>query len=150
MLSERDIATLRDMLHHIDLAEKFGHGRDFEGLRDDLMPLYAVTRCLEIISEASRRLSNELKARHHQIKSCSPIPKLIALTHMALRSAAVSGAQLCSNNSCRADYYQAFVEWWPTFDCAAEQHDRWTKHFETEAFAKWPAARRRFMQAKGR
>jgi uncharacterized protein with HEPN domain len=67
MLSERDIATLRDMLHHIDLAEKFGHGRDFEGLRDDLMPLYAVTRCLEIISEAFRRLSNELKARHHQI-----------------------------------------------------------------------------------
>ena len=28
------------------------------------MPLYAVTRCLEIISEASRRLSDELKARH--------------------------------------------------------------------------------------
>ena len=28
------------------------------------MRLYAVTRCLEIISEASRRLSDELKARH--------------------------------------------------------------------------------------
>ena len=28
------------------------------------MRFYAVTRCLEIISEASRRLSLELKARH--------------------------------------------------------------------------------------
>jgi uncharacterized protein with HEPN domain len=31
------------------------------------MRLYAVTRCLEIISEASRRLSDALKARHPQI-----------------------------------------------------------------------------------
>ena len=66
MRSETDGATLREMLHHIDLAERFAHGRSLESLRD-LMPLYAVTRCLEIISEASRRLSAELKARHHQI-----------------------------------------------------------------------------------
>ncbi len=33
----------------------------------DLMPLYAAIRCLEIISEASRRLSDELKARHPQM-----------------------------------------------------------------------------------
>jgi hypothetical protein len=39
MLSERDSATLRDMLHHIDLAATFGLGRSFESLRDDLMPL---------------------------------------------------------------------------------------------------------------
>jgi uncharacterized protein with HEPN domain len=67
MRSEKDSATLHEMLHHIDLAETFRLGRTFESLRDDLMPLYAVTRCLEIISEASRRLSDELKARHHQI-----------------------------------------------------------------------------------
>ena len=64
MLSEREIGALHDMIHHIDMAERFTHGRGFESLRDDLMPLYAVTRCLEIISEASRRLSDELKARH--------------------------------------------------------------------------------------
>ena len=29
--------------------------------------MYAVTRCLEIISEASRRLPDDLKARHPQI-----------------------------------------------------------------------------------
>jgi uncharacterized protein with HEPN domain len=35
--------------------------------RTIFMPLYAVIRCLEIISEASRRLSAELKARHAEI-----------------------------------------------------------------------------------
>ena len=64
MLSDKDSATLHDMLHHIDLAEQFVQGRGFESLRDELMPLYAVTRCLEIISEASRRLSDDVKARH--------------------------------------------------------------------------------------
>ena len=67
MLSEKESGALRDMLHHIELAERFAHGRTFESLRDDLMPLYALTRCLEVISEASRRLSEELKARHMQI-----------------------------------------------------------------------------------
>jgi uncharacterized protein with HEPN domain len=67
MLSEADRGTLHEMPRHIDMAELFARGRTFESLRDDLMPLYAVTRCLEIISEASRRLSNELKARHSQM-----------------------------------------------------------------------------------
>lgn len=67
MLSETERGALRDMLHHIGMAEQFAQGRTFESLRDDLMPLYAVTRCLEIISEASRRLSDELKARHLQM-----------------------------------------------------------------------------------
>jgi uncharacterized protein with HEPN domain len=38
------------------------------------LPLYAIVRCLEIISEASRRLSAELKARHSQI----PWPEMAA------------------------------------------------------------------------
>jgi uncharacterized protein with HEPN domain len=66
MLSERERGALRDMLRHIDLAESFARGRSFESFSEDLMPLYAVIRCLEIISEASRRLSEELKARHPQ------------------------------------------------------------------------------------
>jgi hypothetical protein len=40
---------------------------------------------------------------------------------------------------------QAFVEWSATFDCAAEDYERWTKYFENEGFAKWLAALRRFM-----
>jgi uncharacterized protein with HEPN domain len=67
MLSETERGALRDMLHHIDMAQRFLGGRTLESLRDDLMPLYAAIRCLEIISEASRRLSDELKARHPQM-----------------------------------------------------------------------------------
>jgi uncharacterized protein with HEPN domain len=67
MLSERERSALRDMLYHIELAERFTRGRTFESFLDDLMPLYAVIRCLEVISEASRRLSDELKARHPHI-----------------------------------------------------------------------------------
>jgi uncharacterized protein with HEPN domain len=62
MLSEKEHGALRDMLYHVDLAERFAQGVTVESLRTDLMALYAVTRCLEIISEASRRLSDELKA----------------------------------------------------------------------------------------
>jgi hypothetical protein len=43
---------------------------------------------------------------------------------------------------------KAFVEWWATFDCAAEERDRWVRHFEQEGFAKWLAALRRFMAAR--
>jgi len=64
MLSEKESGALRDILRHVDLAEQFAHGHIFETLRDDLQALYAIIRSLEIISEASRRLSDELKARH--------------------------------------------------------------------------------------
>jgi hypothetical protein len=41
----------------------------------------------------------------------------------------------------------AFVEWSATFDCAADELDRWTSYFEKEGFAKWLAALRRHMAA---
>jgi uncharacterized protein with HEPN domain len=74
MPSDTDVAISRDMLRHIELAERFAGDRKLKSLRDELMPLYAATRCLEIISEASRRLSDELKARHPQI----PWPQMAA------------------------------------------------------------------------
>ena len=61
MRSDPSIRALRDMAYHIDLAESFAAGVDFGTFRDDLRMVYAVTRCLEIISEASRRLPDELK-----------------------------------------------------------------------------------------
>jgi uncharacterized protein with HEPN domain len=39
----------------------------YEDFCADRRTVYAVTRCLEIISEASRRLPRHLKARHAQI-----------------------------------------------------------------------------------
>jgi uncharacterized protein with HEPN domain len=67
MLSDSAIAALRDIAYHIDLANHFAEGFDFTGFRDDLRTVYAVTRCLEIISEASRRLPREMKAQHPSI-----------------------------------------------------------------------------------
>lgn len=46
---------LNDMLHHIALAQGFIAGMDYAFFKDDQRTVYAVTRCLEIISEASRR-----------------------------------------------------------------------------------------------
>jgi uncharacterized protein with HEPN domain len=67
MPSDRTDGTLRDILHHIDLATQFVQGLDREAFKADIRTVYAVTRCLEIISEASRRLPNEMKARHPNI-----------------------------------------------------------------------------------
>jgi len=56
------------MQHHIALAQSFAAGTTYEAFKDDMLRLYAVTRCLEIISEAPRRLPEELKARHPAIE----------------------------------------------------------------------------------
>lgn len=67
MPSERVGGPLRDILHHIDLASQFVEGYDRETFKADIRTVYAVTRCLEIISEASRRLPDNLKVRHPSI-----------------------------------------------------------------------------------
>lgn len=67
MRSESATAALRDIEHHIDLANGFVAELRYEEFRDDVRTVYAVTRCLEIISEASRRLPGEMKARYPSI-----------------------------------------------------------------------------------
>jgi uncharacterized protein with HEPN domain len=67
MPSEFEEASLRDILHHIDLVQQFTAGQDFEAFNADTLRIYAVIRCLEVISEASRRLSDDLRARHPTI-----------------------------------------------------------------------------------
>jgi uncharacterized protein with HEPN domain len=64
MPSRTPETALRDILHNIELAAQFAAGFDYERFQDDARTLYAVTRCLEIISEASRRLPEEMKSRH--------------------------------------------------------------------------------------
>ena len=65
--SDRQRSAPLDILHNIALAESFVGGQTFESFRDDLLRVYAVTRCLEIISKASRRLTGALKQRHPAI-----------------------------------------------------------------------------------
>jgi uncharacterized protein with HEPN domain len=67
MLSDTDEAALIDMRDNILLAQEFIRFFDVDRFKNDIKTVYAATRCLEIISEASRRLSPELKLRHPQI-----------------------------------------------------------------------------------
>ena len=67
MLSETERDCLSDIVFNIDLANAFARGFDYDGFLADTRTFYAITRCLEIISEASRRLSAETKARHPDI-----------------------------------------------------------------------------------
>jgi uncharacterized protein with HEPN domain len=67
MHSDAENQVLGDILHHIVLAQHFCEQQTLQSFCDDTMRVYAVTRCLEIISEASRRLSAALKARHPSI-----------------------------------------------------------------------------------
>jgi len=60
-------APLRDVEHHINLAIQFVTGLEFEAFRADTRTVYAVVRCLEIISEASRRIPEDVKGRHPTI-----------------------------------------------------------------------------------
>src|SRR5215475_5433704 len=75
VLPQRPMPSMRSNLS----KRRFGHpllhrpchaircGFDYAAFHDDVRTVYAVTRCLEIISEASRRLPDDLKARHPSI-----------------------------------------------------------------------------------
>jgi uncharacterized protein with HEPN domain len=58
---------LDDILRNIVLAQSFVGKLDRAAFCADTLRVYGVTRCLEIISEASRRLPDDLKARHLSI-----------------------------------------------------------------------------------
>src|SRR5262245_41649551 len=68
MPSEALHNALGDSRRNIALARRFVAGMSFETCHSDERTVYAVTRCLEIISEASRKLPADLKARHPQIE----------------------------------------------------------------------------------
>lgn len=65
--SEPPLDALTDILRNIDLARSFVKGLTFSEFRRDIRTVYAATRCLEVISEASRRLPQALKLRHPDI-----------------------------------------------------------------------------------
>ncbi len=67
MLSDIERDALEDMRDNIARAMQFVHGLDLESFLADIKSFYAATRCLEIISEASRRLSPGFKERFPEI-----------------------------------------------------------------------------------
>ena len=67
MRSKSPHGPLLDIVENLQLAKQFVGDLDYQGFCDDRRTVYAVIRCLEIVSEASRRLPEELKARHPTI-----------------------------------------------------------------------------------
>jgi uncharacterized protein with HEPN domain len=64
MRSDQSRQALRDILENARLARAFVAGLDAASFAADRRTVYAVTRCLEIISEATRRLGPSIRERH--------------------------------------------------------------------------------------
>ena len=56
--------ALHDIRDNIGLARDFLGASTLEALKTDRRTFYAVSRCLEIVSEAARRLPPEIRDRH--------------------------------------------------------------------------------------
>jgi uncharacterized protein with HEPN domain len=56
--------AIEDIIENIDAAQDFLGTLSVEAFTADRRTVYAVVRALEIISEASRRLPDDLKLRH--------------------------------------------------------------------------------------
>jgi uncharacterized protein with HEPN domain len=67
MLSDRARKALLDIRDNIVLATTWTEGLSNGEFANDRLRFYAVTRCLEVISEASRRLPPDLRQRHPHV-----------------------------------------------------------------------------------
>jgi uncharacterized protein with HEPN domain len=69
MPSNRAAIALLDIRDNAKLAQEFAAGLSMDAFKADRRAFYAVTRCLEIISEAARRLPSSLRDRHPELPS---------------------------------------------------------------------------------
>ena len=67
MPSKNPAQRLADIVDNIDAIQRFASELDFPAFRADRKTVYAVVRAPEIISEASRRLPEDLLHRHPEI-----------------------------------------------------------------------------------
>jgi uncharacterized protein with HEPN domain len=65
--SERALDACEDIIDNADAAQRFVAGMTFEAFVADMRTNDAVVRCLEIVSEASRRLTDEMRSRHPDV-----------------------------------------------------------------------------------
>lgn len=67
MPSKNPAQRLADIRDNIEAVSQFVAGLTANAFSSDRKTVYAVTRALEIISEAARRLPDDLKNRHPSI-----------------------------------------------------------------------------------
>jgi len=64
----RDVTDyLRDILENIDIANEFVTNLTYEQFREDKRTIYAVTRAIEIIGEATKSISQPIRDRYPAI-----------------------------------------------------------------------------------
>jgi uncharacterized protein with HEPN domain len=64
---KRDKAYLKHILEAMSNVEKFVDGLTKEGFFENVEKQYAVLRWLEIIGEATKNLSRELRAKYREV-----------------------------------------------------------------------------------
>jgi len=65
--SKHAAVALFDIRDNARLAQEFAAGMSLETFKADRQPFCAVTRCLEIVSEAARRLPGSVRDRHPEL-----------------------------------------------------------------------------------
>ncbi|MEO5336002.1 MAG: DUF86 domain-containing protein [Magnetospirillum sp. WYHS-4] len=71
-------AYLRDMLEYGRLAEKFVEGMKLQDFLDDSKTQFAVTRALDVIGEAARKVPADLRDRYPKI----PWRRIVAMRNI--------------------------------------------------------------------
>ena len=64
MIKRSVVVRLRDILSVVDETIEFVEGMTFDGYQHKVVVRRAVERCVEIVSEASRHIPEDLKAQH--------------------------------------------------------------------------------------
>jgi uncharacterized protein with HEPN domain len=65
---KRDISIyLNDIIDNMELAEKFTKGIEFKKFKKDERTHYAVTRCIEVIGEATKHIPNDIRRKYPKI-----------------------------------------------------------------------------------
>lgn len=67
MPSKNPVQRLQDIADNIQAIQEFTSGMNVDHFLSSRQTIYAVTRALEIISEASRRLPDDFKTRYPEL-----------------------------------------------------------------------------------